>query len=540
MKIVASLSLLVLAVFATGCPPEDKPGTPADVSGTWTGMSTDTAGGKTHAITFVVEQSGADVAGTGSVDATNVVVAGKVSGSHWTGTLSLDGSSVSYDLKVDGDTATGTGKGADGKTATLVLSRTMKPSVTGAGGGSGMSGDGGTAGAAATVDVTGTWSGTITKTSGATHTLTVTVEQTGTNVTGTGKIDTTNVGVTGTVSANRWTGTLTFGDSAAYALTVEGDLAVGTGMGKDGLTDTLRLTRGTIPTDGGAPDTTALPDANVAPLVEVLAAAQNDPVAPSLDATHVYWLNGGTSDIRRLALGGAGQTPTTVVTGLSVSSSVVVTGGSLFWTNGFRAIMTCVVAADGACAGTMFADLGTAPTPYPAHLFVYGTRLYWVSENAQARLVQVCPLAGCTAGYPKTVLTSAAGSPIHNIPVAGLAVDATSVYLASFTGGIFRVTLTDPETATLASATQLSSSAYGTSELDLDGTTLRWGLLNDGKVAQCALPACTPVSDTLTGQMAPGGVRTNATHLYGFNRGTPKTGQPGYTNGSGSIWRLAK
>jgi hypothetical protein len=531
LKRLASLSLFVAALAAAGCPAEDTPGTPVDVSGTWTGMSTDTAGGTTHALTFVVEQSGANVTGTGSVDANTVAITGKVSGSRWTGTLSLGSNAVSYDFSVSGDMATGTGKDSAGKTATVVLTRTTPPSVTGAGGGSGTSGGAGTA---ATVDVTGTWSGTITKTTGSTHTMTVTVQQTGTTVTGTGKIDTTSIGVAGTVSANTWSGTLTFGDSATYTLTVEGDLAVGTGMGKDGLTDTLRLTRGGGPTDGGAPDTT------VARQAEVLATGQNDPVALSLDATHVYWLNAGTSDIRRLPLAGAGQTPTTVVTGLSVSSSVAASAGTLFWTNSFRAIMTCTVAADGACAGTMFTDLGTAPTAYPAHLFVHGTRLYWVAENTQARLVQVCPLAGCTAGYPKTVFTSAAGSPLHGVPVAGLAVDATSLYLTSFTGGVFRVTLTDPETAAAASAAQLTPSAYGTSELDLDGTVLRWGLLNDGKVAECTLPACSPVSDALNGQPAPGGVRATTSHLYGFNRGTPKSGQPGYVNGSGSIWRLAK
>jgi hypothetical protein len=274
--------------------------------------------------------------------------------------------------------------------------------------------------------------------------------------------------------------------------------------------------------------------------IETLAANVNDPVALSLDATHVYWLSGGDAAIRRCPLAGCGAGPETVASSLSVSSSVAVDNATLYWTSGFRYLMTCAVGAGGTCTPAQLTDLGAGVNAYPAHLWVTGTRLYWVAENAQARMIQTCPLAGCTTGYPKTVYTSAPGSVIHNVPLAGLVVNATDAYLTSYTGGVFRLPLTDAETATAGNGTQVQASAFQTSGLELDGTTMRWGLLGDGKIVQCTTPACTTVTDFVKGQLAPGETRSNATYVYGFNRGTPKVGAQGYNASTGSVWRVKK
>jgi hypothetical protein len=280
--------------------------------------------------------------------------------------------------------------------------------------------------------------------------------------------------------------------------------------------------------------------ADAAAVLETLAANVNDPVALSLDATHVYWLSAGDAAIRRCPLAGCGAGPETVVSSLSVSSSVAVDNGKLFWTSGFRYLMTCTVGTGGTCTPTQYLDLGAAVNSYPAHLWVSGTRLYWVAENAQARMIQTCALTGCTTGAAMTVYTSAAGSLIHNAPLAGLVVNATDAYLTSFTGGVFRYPLTNPDLATAGNGTQVQPSAYQTSGLDLDGTTMRWGLLGDGKIVECTTPACTTVSDFVKGQLAPGETRSNATYVYGFNRGTPKVGASGYNAGTGSVWRIKK
>jgi hypothetical protein len=268
---------------------------------------------------------------------------------------------------------------------------------------------------------------------------------------------------------------------------------------------------------------------------ETLAASLSDPVDLAVDATHVYVLAGGASEIRRCPAAGACAAPELVVKGLSVPSSVAAASGSVFWTNGFRTIMKCS-SASMPCTGATFADLGAST--YPAHLYVNGANLYWIQESGQVRQLRTCPIAGC-AGDPKIVYASVAGQPVHGAPIAGLVVDGTNAYFSSFTGGVTRYSMTGPDAVDAASGTSISQSPYTTSGLDLDGTTLRWGVLNDGKVRQCTGPACTEVTDFVTGQAAPGGTRANATYVYGFNRGQ-SNGSGGYVASTGSLWRVTK
>jgi hypothetical protein len=96
------------------------------------------------------------------------------------------------------------------------------------------------------VDVTGTWTGAITDTSGGLHPMSLTVTQTGADVTGTGTLDTKALNVTGKVNAKVWSGSLSDAANkfATYSLTVENNSATGTGTGSsDGKVSALNLTR---------------------------------------------------------------------------------------------------------------------------------------------------------------------------------------------------------------------------------------------------------------------------------------------------------
>lgn len=294
---------------------------------------------------------------------------------------------------------------------------------------------------------------------------------------------------------------------------------------------------------GSEPSTDAGDDASsedAGPKVaDTLLSLVNEPVSLALDGNHLYWLAGGNAAIERCTLPDCSSS-TPLVTSLSVSSGVAAANGTVYWTHDFRYVASCADPGSGTCTGTTFVDLGEAgDVKYPAHLTVANDRLYWIAESGSARLVQTCPLAGCSAGYPKTVFESESGSPLYSLPAAGLAVSASDIYVSVFTGGIFRIALTGPEVADAASTTQLQPSAYGTSELDLDGTTLRWGLSGDGKIQQCTLPACANVTDFVVGHDAPIGTRSTSTDVYGIDRGTAKQG--GGTNPqTGKIWHVHK
>lgn len=349
----------------------------------------------------------------------------------------------------------------------------------------------------------------------------------------------------GVLLGKRQGATLTLGDPKALDLdasgTFSGDGIDGTWSagGKHGSwhgsQTACQSTVEPAPADAGA-DAASEADASPPPTRETVASGLNDVVDLSVDDAHAYWLSGTDATVKRCPLAGCGGAqPELLVSGLSVPTSVAVAAGSAFWTSGFRYVVSCSVASLP-CNGATFADLGDAA--YPAHLWVANGRLYWLREQGAVRSIETCPLAGCTNGYPHSVYASKSGSLIHDQPLAGLAVTATHIYVSSFGGGITRLSLVDAENADNASAVKVTSSGFGTGNVDSDGASVRWPVQGEGKVYTCAAPDCATVSDLLTGQEEPGGTRSTTTHIYGFNRGT--LNGSGHVAGTSIVWRLAK
>lgn len=282
--------------------------------------------------------------------------------------------------------------------------------------------------------------------------------------------------------------------------------------------------------DGGLPSYDAgvvsPPDAGAQ--VQVLASGLSDLVDLDLDATDVYTL--GAGEVRRCALGGCGTSATLVTS--AFASSLAVDQGLLWATTNYRTLHTCPVS--GACTLVQQADLGA--NTYPAHLWAANGRVYWISESGTSRRIQVCLSGGCTSGYPKTVFQGAA---LDGLAVTGLVVNATDAYVTSFTGGVYRVPLTDAETATATGAGMTVGSGYGTGGLDGDAALLRWANVNSGALESCVLPGCTVVVPFASGLASPSGVRSDATHLYGINRGTPN-GSGGFVAGTATVWRMPR
>lgn len=262
----------------------------------------------------------------------------------------------------------------------------------------------------------------------------------------------------------------------------------------------------------------------------------DEPVSMAIDDGHLYWVSAGGSAIEQCVLP-ACVASTTVAAGLSVPSSVAAARGTVFWTSDFRFVKSCATPSGGTCTGTTVTDVGAST--FPAHLATTASHLYWISEVGPTRRIQTCPIAGCSEGYPKAVLVAETGSPLYGQPIAGFTTDGTTAYVAVFTGGIYRVALVTPEKADDSTLTHVQPSAFGTTELDLDGTTLRWGLQGDGKIVACTTPGCATVTDVASGLITPIGTRGNTTAIYGMNRGAAKQGG-GYVARTGSVWRIAK
>ncbi len=241
----------------------------------------------------------------------------------------------------------------------------------------------------------------------------------------------------------------------------------------------------------------------------------------------LYTLGGGA--VNRCGAAACGGTGTgTLVTNV-YASSLAVNNGTLFVTTDFQNVKQCDVSG---CTLSTFAALGA--NTYPAHLVVANSRVYWLAEAGSSRRIQACPLTGCGAG-PTTVYS---GTELDGVPVTGVAVDAAAVYVSGFTGGLWRIPLSDPDTAS-GPATSLTSSAYGTGGLVVDGAALAWTEINDNRVMACMLPSCASTMTVRTGLRSPSALAFDAATVYGADRGTPN-GTGGYVAGTGRVWKFAK
>jgi hypothetical protein len=293
--------------------------------------------------------------------------------------------------------------------------------------------------------------------------------------------------------------------------------------------------------DSGQPEAEAGP-----PVLEVLAQGIVSPVFIAVDPSFIYVLqsqpasdSGLTSGIVRCPLAGCGASaPTVVVTSTVFPAGIAVSGTTLFWSNSFNSIQSCDVSATLPCAPSTFATLvdDAGGGTFPSQLWVNGSNLYWFMQYGSDRAIETCPVTGCTAGYPKTVLYAGNGATLSGAATAGLAIDGSFAYVSLFSGGpIYRYAMTTAESADLTSETALggaSATPGGAHDLDVDGTTLRWADSSGTVVDGCTTPACSPVFDVATGRVTPYAVRHDATYVYG--------GDQGAAWNAGTLWRLHK
>ena len=310
----------------------------------------------------------------------------------------------------------------------------------------------------------------------------------------------------------------------AYSMLSATDLQLARGSSRGTQVSLLRRV-------GSGPDGGTGTDAGVdaGSPIEVIGTGFTDLVDLAYDPGQAFLYTLGNGTVNRCDTAACGGTGTgTTVTNV-YGSSLAVNAGTLFVATDYRNVKSCDV---NACTLTTFLDVGA--NSYPAHLVVANNRVYWVSEAGASRRIQACPLAGCGAG-PTAVYS---GAELDGVPVSGLAVDASNLYVSSFTGGLWRVPLSNPDTAS-GPAASLLGSAYGTGGLLVDGTTLGWAESIDNKVMICTLPSCASAMNVLSGLRSPSGLAFDASYVYGADRGTPN-GSGGYVAGTARVWRWLK
>jgi hypothetical protein len=272
------------------------------------------------------------------------------------------------------------------------------------------------------------------------------------------------------------------------------------------------------------------------PSMETIATGLQPTTDLELDAANVYLLldTDFGAEIRRCALSGCGANSALVVSSPVGISSMALHQGRLFVTDGER-LSTCTLSAAGTCTlATWHEDQGQAgPFSEPNHLVIANDRVYWISGDTNYQLLKVCPLTGCSAGYPKIVYSGALFSNL-----TGIVVTATDVYSMTTQYGLVSIPLTTPETSNPSGVKSIAPSLYGFGP-DLEGTTLLWPNYVTSRLESCVLPACTPVTQLTDALVTPSGVKADATHVYGINRGS-RFADGTYIPSSATVWRYRR
>ena len=340
--------------------------------------------------------------------------------------------------------------------------------------------------------------------------------------TGTGGATSSAAGTTGTEGAT----------SSAGGTTITGGTASSTG-GTTSLTGGTTITGGSTRATGGTTITGGS-------TFTTLASGLNSPSSLVVDATNVYFINGGTAannyaDGTLMKVPIAGGKTTTIASGQRSTTAIAGAGTNLYWTNWG----TFVSSSSDYTLNTVMTVPLVGGTPVtlasgqngPQGIAVDSTYVYWT--NASGTVMKM-PVGG---GTPVT-LASGLDFP------GSIAVDATSVYWVN--GGttgkpygyttLMKIPIGGGAPTTLASAGLIASG----SSIAVDPTSVYWTInlfsansgtetCTVGTVTKVSIDGGTPIT-LASGELCPSGqIAVDATAVYWVNSGQQANG---YTDGS--------
>ncbi|MGO9876435.1 MAG: fibronectin type III domain-containing protein, partial [Acidimicrobiia bacterium] len=232
------------------------------------------------------------------------------------------------------------------------------------------------------------------------------------------------------------------------------------------------------------------------------------------NATNIYWANTGNGTISEANLDGSD--PTTLITGVSTPSGLVVDANYIYWAN--QTGNECIGRADLDGSNVTPCFINSSNTGYgPIGLAVNANYIYWTTGY-----FDTIGRANLNGTSPVQNFIVPAGSPGSDA-LTGLAVNSSYIYWADeTTDTISRANIADGSGIV---SPFISGTNSGGVVLDASATYIYWANVGSGTIGRANIDGSGANPSFIGGASSPVGVWVNTDYIYWANSGSSTIGR---------------